>query len=264
MEDFRVRVGFVDHPKISRLRRRVGGTAVEMVLRLWDFCTKARRDGSLHGMDAEDIADVCRWEGDPNVLLEALQDSGLIDPCDDGWCVHDWAEEQPWVAGFEQRSQRARAAAAARWGVPQKSKAKRKTRKKRKTAPRSANTEFQQEVRAVVDHYRTIYPERLKGFSMDGQLAGKIRGRLREGYSVAELCEAIDGLHQIPFNVEKGHTSLELIVRNGGQVDKYRGALNKPVMSEREVKGQMAAESWLRRTEQAPFDEPPGAEEAFR
>ena len=53
MDDYRVMVGFLDHPKTRRLKRRIGHEAVEVILRLWEFATSnaSRREGDLSGLD---------------------------------------------------------------------------------------------------------------------------------------------------------------------------------------------------------------------
>ncbi len=54
------------------------------------------------------------------------------------------------------------------------------------------------------------------------QRLGKIRARLREHYTVADLREAIDGCFQNPYNLKHGYTDIELICRNQGKVEAYR------------------------------------------
>lgn len=263
MDDFRVKVGFVDHPKVGRLRRRLGPIAVEAVIRLWDFCTKARRDGSLHGMDADDIADVCRWEGEPRELVDALEYAHLLDPCDGGWCVHDWAEEQPWVSGFEERSRRAKEAARSRWRK-EKPRAPEDPQEvgEPKEPPRGSAAAAKPEpplagaVREVIGHYRTYHPQALKRPRSDSKEWRLVAARLREGYTVEQLCAAVDGCHMTPHNLgqnDRGtkYLGLGLIMRDGDQVTRFMETAQeggpRAVPSAREASGRRAAEAWLRR-----------------
>ncbi len=50
---------------------------------------------------------------------------------------------------------------------------------------------------------------------------GKIRARLAEGYTVDELKHAVDGCLGNPFNLENGHTDVELICRDQNHVEQY-------------------------------------------
>ena len=50
----------------------------------------------------------------------------------------------------------------------------------------------------------------------------KINARLAEGYSVADLQEAVEGMLASKFNLEGGHTDVELACRSASKVDRYR------------------------------------------
>ena len=49
----------------------------------------------------------------------------------------------------------------------------------------------------------------------------KIRARLVEGYTAAELRSAIDGVLASEFHITGGHTDIELICRDQAHVDRY-------------------------------------------
>ena len=59
------------------------------------------------------------------------------------------------------------------------------------------------------------------------QRLGKIRARLKEGYTIDQLKAAIDGCLSNPFNVEGGHTDIELICRDQKHVEQYRARAAK-------------------------------------
>lgn len=113
--DFRVSVDFFAHHKARKLRRRLGADAVLSLLQLWAYAAKMRADGSLAGMDAEDVELAAGWDGEAGAFTAALIDVGFIDAHDEGMDLHDWAENNPWVADEKSRKERAQRGAAARW-----------------------------------------------------------------------------------------------------------------------------------------------------
>lgn len=115
--DIRLSVTFMQHPKVVKLRRRIGGDAVLSLIQLWAFTAQYRSDGVLSGMDDEDIEIAAGWMGDTGVLVRDLLDVGLLDIADGVYEVHDWQENNPYAAGSERRSEKARKAAYARHGI---------------------------------------------------------------------------------------------------------------------------------------------------
>lgn len=83
----------VAHHRKTRRAARALGVPVPHVVGLlhvlWHWCLTHAPDGDLSGLDAEDLADACMWDGDPQALHKALRDTGWIDH--DGQ-VHDWWE----------------------------------------------------------------------------------------------------------------------------------------------------------------------------
>lgn len=113
--DFRVSVGFHDHPKTVKLERALPGTPMNLQ-RLWGHATEFKPSGVLSGMDAEDIAIAAKWMGEPELFVETLVRLRWLDRLDDGTlALHDWAEHNGFVASAPARSEKAREAAAARW-----------------------------------------------------------------------------------------------------------------------------------------------------
>ena len=113
--DFRVSVDFFTHHKTKKLRRRLGDGAVLSLLQLWAYAAKMRTDGSFAGMDAEDIELAAGWEGDQDAFTSALIAVGFLDGEPGEYELHDWAENNPWVAEDEARKERAKKGASARW-----------------------------------------------------------------------------------------------------------------------------------------------------
>jgi hypothetical protein len=82
---------------------------------LWNFCDERFPFGVLTGLDAEALADSIGVEHlDPDELLEAWLDAGLVDDTEDGFVVHGWLDEGRTGASAQKRSQQAKKAAHAR------------------------------------------------------------------------------------------------------------------------------------------------------
>jgi hypothetical protein len=119
MDDYRVRVGWRNHPKRKILESIAGREAVLCVMDLWEFCacSGSRNDGNLAGMSNRAIAVAAGWVGDPGVFVAALTDPEvqLLDGGPGAYRIHDWHEHNPYVAGHEGRSESASANAHAKW-----------------------------------------------------------------------------------------------------------------------------------------------------
>ena len=115
-KDFRVSVGFFDHPKIVKLQRRHGQEAVIALLRLYAFAAQNRPSGVLSGLDDEDLAIAIHWEGNVQQLLVSFLDLHLLNKHEEGLVIHDWEVHNGYAAHAAERSEKARRAAAARWG----------------------------------------------------------------------------------------------------------------------------------------------------
>ena len=107
-------------------------------------------------------------------------------------------------------------------------------------APRVASVPLSVErpdarVADVVEHYRKRYPKRIAQASKP-ETRRLIRARLAEGYSVADLCSAIDGNANTEFYRDKGLTELRRVVENGEAVDKFMAlAAVKPKQADPQV-----------------------------
>ncbi len=114
--DFRLKVGFADHPKTRKLIRLCGEEAFRCLVRLLEYVTSYRPDGHLAGLTGTDVEIAAGWTGRPGVLIRALKRTGFLDPAPGrGLTVHDWGEHNPYAARGADRQARARQAAEARW-----------------------------------------------------------------------------------------------------------------------------------------------------
>lgn len=111
-------------------------------------------------------------------------------------------------------------------------------------------------IRAVFAHYRTYHPRAFRKPAATSKEWRAIQARLREGFSVDDLRAAIDGNHRSPFHCGendrgKEYHALELIVRDGSKVTQFvEIPLGGAVVSEKERRGQRAAQMWIERMDQ--------------
>ncbi|WP_367346476.1 hypothetical protein [Stenotrophomonas bentonitica] len=112
--DARLSTGLPGHPKTKKLVRRLGPAAGWSLVCLILWARSSRPDGDLSGMTAEDIELAADWAGDNDALVRELASVGFLDGTEGAYQLHDWAEHQPWSAGAEARSEKAKWAALCR------------------------------------------------------------------------------------------------------------------------------------------------------
>lgn len=112
------------------------------------------------------------------------------------------------------------------------------------------------EIHEVFDHYRTIHTRAHKNPDSKLKEWKAIAARLREGYTVQDLVDAINGMHQTPHNCGQNernqqYLGLELCMRNASQVERFRETAHQNkngmrfVKSSREMQSELAAQQWL-------------------
>lgn len=105
--DFRISVGFWQHPKTKKTVRRIGLEGVRSLQILWAWAAVNRSDGNLSGMDWEDIELAADWQGEERKFFESCL-GVWIDETEEGCSLHDWQDHNPWVAEADVRSDAAR------------------------------------------------------------------------------------------------------------------------------------------------------------
>lgn len=112
--DARISTGLPGHPKAKKLMRRLGQAAGWNLVCLILWTAANRSDGDLSGMSNEDIELAAEWEGEEGRFVETLASVRFLDGEEGDYALHDWHEHNPWAAGAEARSAKARWNAAKR------------------------------------------------------------------------------------------------------------------------------------------------------
>jgi len=121
-KDFRVSVTITTHCKIKKLMRRLGDRSFYNLIGLWAYVAVNKPDGILTGMNGEDLEIAADWNGECSKLVLALLELKFIDKKDGVYSIHDWENHNGYAFYSEQRSERARNAAKARWNKSNKNK----------------------------------------------------------------------------------------------------------------------------------------------
>ena len=109
MIDARINVALPSHPKTKKLIKKAGAESAWRLICLFLWAAQNKPDGDLSGMIAEDIELAVDWTGEDGAFVGALITSGFLDGSDEeGYSIHDWSEHNPWAAGAEKRSEKAR------------------------------------------------------------------------------------------------------------------------------------------------------------
>lgn len=106
--DVRISVGLPAHPKTKKLIKRLGTDAAWRLVCLFSWVAANRPDGDLATLSSEDIELCVDWPGDDGIFVKALLDVGFLDGEDGSFSMHDWSDHNPWAAGADARSEKAR------------------------------------------------------------------------------------------------------------------------------------------------------------
>jgi len=261
--DIRISVEFWDHPKTIKLERRGGLEAVRSLQILWAWAAQNKPCGNLEGLDEEDIEISGKWRGKAGVFCKALVDLRWLDSAENGFILHDWREHNPWAADATNRADKARLSRLAKINRPlynelassgttaltrdeyerlttvQRPLTNRispapspspapKTHKEKPTSKEKQGKDSPS-IGKDVDVVFSYWKEKLK--HPQAQLGGKrkviIAARIKEGYTIDALKEAIDGCSKSQYHQGKNdsnmvYDSIELICRDAEHVDRFR------------------------------------------
>ena len=102
--DIRLSTDFFGNVKVKKLKKRLGADGVLALIALWAYCAKMYPDGELGKQADGDVELMADWEGEDGALESALIELGFLDVHDDGTlALHDWAENNPYVADSRAR-----------------------------------------------------------------------------------------------------------------------------------------------------------------
>lgn len=108
-DDLRLAWGWCDHVKTLKLIRLIGFEGPYRLLRLWKYAAEnVPATGRFSSVD--DLETAAGWLGAPGAFQQALLACGWLD--EDGLTLHDWVEEQPYVAKRQERLAKARLSGA--------------------------------------------------------------------------------------------------------------------------------------------------------
>lgn len=108
-DDIRVAIGLPRHVKTRRLIQALGYEGFYRLVVLWTYAAENHPDGVFPS--EEDIEIAAEWSGEPGRLRTALVSFGWLEP--DARTLHDWIEEQPYVAERHSRIEASRIAGRA-------------------------------------------------------------------------------------------------------------------------------------------------------
>lgn len=103
--DIRIQTTFFQHPKILKLIKRSGSSAPLRLIQLWMWTSQNRPDGILDNLEDEDIEIAARAESG---FVDTLRELRLLEGEPNSRKVHNWEKHNPWAAGAEFRSAKAR------------------------------------------------------------------------------------------------------------------------------------------------------------
>lgn len=113
--DFRIQVSFPHNRKTKKLYTLLGAEGIWALVKLWAYAAQNEPDGCFLGWSEDDFAISSDYPGNAKELYDGLVESGFLLVTSDGCELNDWEENQPWIAGAQDRSEQARKAVEARW-----------------------------------------------------------------------------------------------------------------------------------------------------
>lgn len=101
-----VSTDYPEHPKTLHLIRLAGARADCFPTRMWTWACRFRKSGVF--VNAMEVEQACRWDGDPGILHQALVAAGFLEA--DGLTIHDWKKHAgAWLERYEDKRQKDRA-----------------------------------------------------------------------------------------------------------------------------------------------------------
>jgi len=241
---------FREHRKFKRMATDLGIRAAEargLMAGLYSWALTQAPDGDLSDHTPEEIEEAMDWEGETGIAFASACDQKLIDNDEKGIRIHGYLKRAEGYKAAQRvakhrKKKRRKAQSASCYrnatvtlqkrdsNVERRGEERRREEKRGEEknplstsqAKPTARKSHAGEIKAIIAHYQTHHPRSKPG----AKEKKKIRERLDEGYSAADLCKAIDGCHRTPHNTGQNdrnqtYLGLELIMRTSDQVARF-------------------------------------------
>jgi hypothetical protein len=116
-KDIRLKVTFPNHKKTIKLIRLIGAEGFYSLVQLWCYVAQNHPKGILKDYDKYDLEIAARWTGARGEFTKSVtrKDIDFVKKITKGFEINDWEEHNPYVFHADERSEKARKAAKARW-----------------------------------------------------------------------------------------------------------------------------------------------------
>ena len=116
-KDIRLKVTFPNHKKTIKLIHLAGHEAFYSLVQLWCYVAQNHPKGILKDYDKDDLEIVSKWTGLRGLFAKSVtkKEIGFVNKIKNGFEINDWEEHNPYVFHADERSEKARKAAKARW-----------------------------------------------------------------------------------------------------------------------------------------------------
>ena len=116
-KDIRLKVTFPNHKKTIKLIHLIGADGFYSLVQLWCYVAQNHPKGILKDYDKYDLEIAARWMGERGEFTKAVtrKDINFVKKITKGFEINDWEEHNPYVFHADERSEKARLAAKARW-----------------------------------------------------------------------------------------------------------------------------------------------------
>lgn len=219
---------------IAKVSKQRIGDVMSVYLHMMICASNATERGRTQGWCDEDVANALDIEsGQVEAIRVAMQGRVL-----DGDLLSGWDRRQ------SVREDEGAAARAKEWREKQKLIKEEQKRTQPNASERNRTTEVEVEVDTEVEKKIKVKPtvppcgETAEVFAywqqkmnhpsakLDDKRAKAIKGRIKDGYTVGDLCRAVDGCKFDPFSQgqndrQQVYDDIELICRDGPKVDKF-------------------------------------------
>ena len=114
-KDIRLSIGFFNSIKTKRLQAKLGDAGIISLQKLWIYTAVHKPKGVLSGYDPDSIEMAAEWAGAEGLFVDTLLSLSFLEKTDNGYSIHDWEEHNGYAAHSDERVNRAKKGASARW-----------------------------------------------------------------------------------------------------------------------------------------------------